>query len=75
MPLLYSCFLCSVLDVERIYRKYKPYQFLAYWSELWQFYEQRFGKLIEMPYANYKLITASNMRTDGSHKVKMSKKC
>ncbi|XP_031265368.1 uncharacterized protein LOC116123776 [Pistacia vera] len=50
-------------DVKMIYRKYAPFQFLAYWSEVWHFYEERFGKLSEMPYSNYKLITASNMRT------------
>ncbi|KAK0589538.1 hypothetical protein LWI29_015584 [Acer saccharum] len=60
------------MDVERIYRKYAPYQFLAYWSELWHLYEQRFGKLSKMPYANYKLITASNMITNRSRKVKKS---
>ncbi|KAK2662185.1 hypothetical protein Ddye_000759 [Dipteronia dyeriana] len=63
------------MDVEAIYRKYAPYQFLAYWSELWHFYEQRFGKLSELPYADYKLITASNMRIKRSCKVKKSKKC
>lgn len=31
-------------------------------SEVWYFYEKRFGKLSEMPHSNYKLITASNMR-------------
>ncbi|XP_031256362.1 uncharacterized protein LOC116114365 [Pistacia vera] len=50
-------------DVKMIYGKYAPFQFLAYWSEVWHFYEERFGKLSEMPYSNYKLITASNMRT------------
>ena len=44
-------------------------------SELWHFYEQRFGKLSEMPYADYKLITASNMIINRSRKVKKSKKC
>ncbi|KAH9750127.1 ENDO3c domain-containing protein [Citrus sinensis] len=45
---------------ESIYGKYAPFQFLAYWSELWHFYEKRFGKLSEMPYSDYKLITATN---------------
>ncbi|XP_062176319.1 uncharacterized protein LOC133881409 isoform X2 [Alnus glutinosa] len=49
-------------DVEYIYGKYAPFQFLAYWSELWHFYEKRFGKLSEMPCSDYHLITASNMR-------------
>ncbi|KAJ0028744.1 hypothetical protein Pint_36576 [Pistacia integerrima] len=46
-------------DVKMIYGKYAPFQFLAYWSEVWHFYEERFGKLSEMPYSNYKLITAT----------------
>lgn len=49
-------------DVEEIYGKYAPFQFLAYWSELWHFYERRFGKPSEMLCSDYKLITASNMR-------------
>ncbi|KAE8007850.1 hypothetical protein FH972_004413 [Carpinus fangiana] len=58
-------------DVEYIYGKYAPFQFLAYWSELWHFYEKRFGKLGEMPCSDYHLITASNMRsTRGTNKRK-----
>ncbi|KAK4339820.1 hypothetical protein RND71_041282 [Anisodus tanguticus] len=49
-------------DVEKIYGKYSPFQFLAYWSEVWHFYEGWFGKLSEMPHSQYKLITAANMR-------------
>ncbi|XP_048334558.2 uncharacterized protein LOC107425687 [Ziziphus jujuba] len=49
-------------DVQKIYAKYEPYQFLAYWSEVWDFYGKWFGKLSEMPCSDYKLITASNMR-------------
>ncbi|KAL1358763.1 hypothetical protein HN51_004010 [Arachis hypogaea] len=52
-------------DVEKIYGKYEPYQFLAYWSEIWDFYEKRFGKMNEMLPSDYKLITASNMRGHG----------
>ncbi|MED6219842.1 hypothetical protein PIB30_039501 [Stylosanthes scabra] len=52
-------------DVEKIYGKYEPYQFLAYWSEIWDFYEKRFGKMNEMLPSDYKLITASNMRDPG----------
>ncbi|KAK8641761.1 hypothetical protein V6N13_011135 [Hibiscus sabdariffa] len=58
-------------DVELIYAKYAPFQFLAYWAELWHFYGQRFGKLSELPVSDYKLITASNMKmkkTIKSHK-------
>uniref|UniRef100_A0A7C8ZJF6 HhH-GPD domain-containing protein n=1 Tax=Opuntia streptacantha TaxID=393608 RepID=A0A7C8ZJF6_OPUST len=49
--------------VEEIYGHYEPYQFLAYWSELWSFYEGWFGKLSEMSSSDYRLITASNMKT------------
>lgn len=48
--------------VDKIYGKFAPFQFLAYWSEIWKFYEERFGKLSEMNPSDYKLITASNMR-------------
>jgi hypothetical protein len=61
-------------DVEHIYGKYAPFQFLAYWSELWHFYEKSFGKLSEMPCSDYKLITASNMRSKSGTK-KRKKKC
>lgn len=50
-------------DVEEMYGKYEPYQFLAYWSEIWDFYERGFGKMNEMHRSDYKLITASNMRS------------
>ncbi|XP_030955571.1 uncharacterized protein LOC115977693 isoform X2 [Quercus lobata] len=61
-------------DIERVYGKYAPFQFLAYWSELWHFYEKTFGKLSEMPCSDYKLITASNMESTSSTK-KRKKKC
>ncbi|KAL2341484.1 hypothetical protein Fmac_009424 [Flemingia macrophylla] len=50
-------------DLEEIYGKYEPYQFLAFWSEIWDFYETRFGKMNEMHFSDYKLITACNMRS------------
>ncbi|KAJ9550720.1 hypothetical protein OSB04_014765 [Centaurea solstitialis] len=49
-------------DIEMIYSKYAPFQFLVYWSEIWSFYEERFGKLSEVPNSHYKLITAANMK-------------
>ncbi|XP_049387080.1 uncharacterized protein LOC125851342, partial [Solanum stenotomum] len=57
-------------DVENIYGKYAPFQFLAYWLEVWHFYEERFGKLSEMPHSAYKLITAANMRHKRKGKCK-----
>ncbi|KAI3947470.1 hypothetical protein MKW92_049160 [Papaver armeniacum] len=50
--------------VEKVYDKYKPFQFLAYWSEVWHFYEETFGKTSEMPHSDYQLITAHNMRAN-----------
>ncbi|XP_058215364.1 uncharacterized protein LOC131326559 isoform X2 [Rhododendron vialii] len=63
-------------DVEAVYGKYAPFQFLAYWSEVWQFYEEWFGKLSEMPHSDYKNITAANMRPKGnkSKRIKISQK-
>ncbi|KAH7867195.1 hypothetical protein Vadar_030301 [Vaccinium darrowii] len=63
-------------DVEALYGKYAPFQFLAYWSEVWQFYEEWFGKLSEMPHSDYKLITAANMRPKSgkSKRIKISQK-
>ncbi|CAA0819569.1 Unknown protein [Striga hermonthica] len=49
-------------DIENIYGKYAPFQFLAFWSEIWQFYEERFGNLSQLSHTDYKLITAANMR-------------
>ncbi|KAK4803806.1 hypothetical protein SAY86_003623 [Trapa natans] len=53
-------------DVGEIYAKYAPYQFLTYWAEIWNFYEKTFGKLSAMPYTDYRLITANNMRPKGN---------
>ncbi|KAK6945678.1 hypothetical protein RJ641_013222 [Dillenia turbinata] len=60
-------------DVKEIYGKYAPFQFLAYWSELWHFYEEHFGKISEMPSDCYKLITANNMRSKEDKKRKRAK--
>lgn len=60
-------------DVENIYEKYAPFQFLAFWSEIWHFYEERFGKLSEMPHSSYKLITAANMRKKTGRESKRRK--
>ncbi|KAM7265715.1 hypothetical protein ACFE04_003398 [Oxalis oulophora] len=65
-------------DVEKIYKKFEPFQFLAYWSEIWYFYEKRFGKMSAMPNCDYKLITASNMKSEGNSitmKKRTRKKC
>ncbi|XAR49201.1 DNA-(apurinic or apyrimidinic site) lyase [Bertholletia excelsa] len=62
-------------DVEAIYGKYAPFQFLAYWSEVWHFYEEWFGKLSEMPDSDYKLITAANMKPKKIGKSKRTRTC
>lgn len=49
-------------DLEAIYRRYEPFQFLAYWSEVWGDYDKRFGEISKMSPSDYKLFTASNMR-------------
>ncbi|CAA6654052.1 unnamed protein product [Spirodela intermedia] len=58
--------LCTIRMVDKhvddIYGEFAPFQFLAYWSELWNFYEQMFGKTSEMAQSDYQLITASNMK-------------
>ncbi|KAL5566250.1 hypothetical protein UlMin_029414 [Ulmus minor] len=61
-------------DVEKLYSKYAPFQFLAYWSELWNFYQERFGKFSEIPCSGYKLVTASNMRCKTSRQNKRKKR-
>lgn len=60
-------------DVQQIYAKYSPFQFLAYWSELWHFYENKFGKISEMPYSAYKLFTACNMKSESRRSNKRKK--
>ncbi|KAH1041076.1 hypothetical protein GLYMA_09G018700v4 [Glycine max] len=62
-------------ELEEIYGKYEPYQFLAFWSEVWDFYETRFGKLNEMHSSDYKLITACNMRSTTNKRKRPSRKC
>ncbi|KAL2513848.1 uncharacterized protein Fot_27819 [Forsythia ovata] len=47
--------------------------FLLDRSEVWQFYEEWFGKLSEMPPSSYKLITAANMRPKRNGKNKRIK--
>ncbi|KAM5550349.1 hypothetical protein ABKV19_027501 [Rosa sericea] len=44
-------------DVEEIYKKYAPFQCLAYWSELLDSYECKFGKLSELPDSAYHTIS------------------
>ncbi len=41
------------------YAAYAPYQFLAYWHELWQDYEARFGSFSTMDPKDYALMTGT----------------
>ncbi|KAM7509750.1 hypothetical protein LguiB_008625 [Lonicera macranthoides] len=43
--------------VEQIYDKYAPFQCLAYWFELVEYYESKFGKLSELPRSSYSKVT------------------
>ncbi|KAG8099199.1 hypothetical protein GUJ93_ZPchr0013g37195 [Zizania palustris] len=49
-------------ELHSIYGKYAPFQFLAYWFELWGFYNDQFGKISEMEPINYRLFTASYLK-------------
>jgi len=49
-------------ELDKIYGKYSPFQFLAYWFELWSFYDKQFGKISDMEPSNYRLFTASNLK-------------
>lgn len=49
-------------ELDKIYGKYAPFQFLAYWFELWGFYDKQFGKITEMDPSKYGLFTASNLK-------------
>ncbi|XVF33869.1 hypothetical protein REPUB_Repub18cG0008800 [Reevesia pubescens] len=46
-------------DVEEIYGKYTPFQCMAYWLELVEQYENKFGKLSELDGSRYDLVTGS----------------
>uniref|UniRef100_A0ACD5UJH7 Uncharacterized protein n=1 Tax=Avena sativa TaxID=4498 RepID=A0ACD5UJH7_AVESA len=50
------------MELHKIYGKYAPFQFLAYWFELWGFYDKKFGKISEMDPSKYGLFTASNLK-------------
>ncbi|KAM7473081.1 hypothetical protein LguiB_020324 [Lonicera macranthoides] len=42
--------------VEQIYDKYAPFQCLAYWFELMEYYESKFGKLSLLPKSSYSKV-------------------
>ncbi|XP_066398220.1 uncharacterized protein [Miscanthus floridulus] len=49
-------------ELDKIYGKYAPFQFLAFWFELWGFYDKQFGKISDMEPSNYGLFTASHLK-------------
>lgn len=49
-------------ELHNIYGKYAPFQFLAYWFELWGFYDKKFGKISDMEPSKYGLFTASHLK-------------
>ncbi|KAL5570626.1 hypothetical protein UlMin_027201 [Ulmus minor] len=40
-------------EAQEIYEKYAPFQCLAYWMELLDYYENKFGKLSDLPESSY----------------------
>ncbi|XP_065035208.1 uncharacterized protein LOC135671178 [Musa acuminata AAA Group] len=49
-------------NLEAIYGKFAPFQFLAYWFEMWTCYEEIFGKMTQMPPSKYQIVTGINMK-------------
>ncbi|WVZ66931.1 hypothetical protein U9M48_016084 [Paspalum notatum var. saurae] len=49
-------------ELDKIYGRYAPFQFLAYWFEIWSFYDKQFGKISDMEPSNYGLFTASHLK-------------
>ncbi|KAJ4790756.1 N-glycosylase/DNA lyase [Rhynchospora pubera] len=68
---------CAITTIEKeivaIYGKYAPFQFLAYWFELWEYYEETFGKTSDMAPSDYMRITATNMKTTKKKRKQISK--
>ncbi|KAL0048205.1 hypothetical protein WJX82_009864 [Trebouxia sp. C0006] len=69
---LQSCTLANVQHhAQQVYAKYAPYQFLAYWHELWREYESLVGPFAQVDPECYHLLTGHNMRRaakEGSQK-------
>ena len=45
----------------QLYEEYAPYQFLAYWYELWHAYEQLLGPFRELKPDDYKSFTGRSL--------------
>ncbi|KAL3159278.1 hypothetical protein ABBQ32_011240 [Trebouxia sp. C0010 RCD-2024] len=60
---LTACTMANVQQqAQQVYAKYAPYQFLAYWHELWRDYEALVGPFADVDPQNYPLLTGHNMR-------------
>ncbi|XP_041020590.1 uncharacterized protein LOC121262259 [Juglans microcarpa x Juglans regia] len=46
-------------SIKDLYNKYAPFQSLAYWFELVEDYEKKFGKLSELPSSSYHIVTST----------------
>ncbi|KAM6570827.1 hypothetical protein CsatA_014907 [Cannabis sativa] len=46
-------------EVKETYDKYAPFQCLAYWMEMLEFYENKVGKLSQLPQSSYHIISGS----------------
>ena len=51
---------CAKQGGEQVYAKYAPYQFLAYWHELWREYESLVGPFEDVAPERYPLLTGAN---------------
>ncbi|XP_010046025.1 uncharacterized protein LOC104434869 [Eucalyptus grandis] len=54
-------------DLKEIYDKYAPFQCLAYWFELLEFYERQFGKLSELSHTMYHKVSSSTQMREFNH--------
>ncbi|GAV81421.1 hypothetical protein CFOL_v3_24876, partial [Cephalotus follicularis] len=49
-------------DVQKTYDKYGPFQSLAYWLELLDYYENRLGKLSDLPASGYHTVSGNLLK-------------
>ncbi|XP_048135976.1 uncharacterized protein LOC115726795 [Rhodamnia argentea] len=54
-------------DLKEIYDKYAPFQCLAYWLDLLEFYERKFGKLSELSHTMYHTVASSTQIRESNH--------
>ncbi|KAI6684060.1 hypothetical protein NL676_029973 [Syzygium grande] len=56
-------------DLKEIYDKYAPFQCLAYWLELLEFYERQFGKMSELSHTMYHTVASRQTRESNHNQV------